>query len=314
MQTYLIRRTLTFIVTVWFAATLSFFALLIVPGNPARIILGFDANPAALAALESRLGLDLPPVARYWQWMADLTRFDLGTSLIYDVPGTQLITERLQVTLPLTALATIIALVVGVPLGLWAARMRGRPIDLAISMFAQLGLATPSFWLGMFLIVLFAVRWQWLPAGGFTPWTTDPVAALGALLLPAVALGTARGAALLRIVRSAALDVLSADYVRTARAKGASEGRITRRHVFRNTLLPLSTVLALEIGQLLAGAIIIETVFSLPGIGALALGAVSNRDLPLVQAIVLCMATATLALSLVSDLLYVYIDPRVRYG
>ena len=180
------KAALTFVVTVWLAASLSFFTLLIVPGNPARIILGFDANPAALTALEQRLGLHLPPLARYGQWLTDLARFDLGKSLIYDVPGAQLIGERLQVTLPLAALATFVALAIGVPLGLLAARTQGRWTDWVIGVFAQLGVATPSFWLGMFLIVLFAVRWQWLPAGGFVPWTTDPVASLRSLLLPAI--------------------------------------------------------------------------------------------------------------------------------
>lgn len=314
MQTYLIRRALTFVVTVWFAVTLSFFALLIVPGNPARIILGFDANPAAIAALEQRLGLDLPALERYGKWLGDVARFDLGTSLIYNVPGAQLIAERLPVTLPLTVLAVFIAVFVGVPLGLLAARTRGSWTDVIISVFAQIGIATPSFWLGIFLIVTFAVQRQWLPAGGFTPWTADASAALRSLLLPAIALGAARAAALTRIVRSSALDAFGADYVRTARAKGAPETLVARRHVLRNALLPVSTVLALEIGQMLAGAIIVETVFALPGVGALALHAVSTRDLPLVQAIVLCIATATLALSLISDVLYVYIDPRVRYA
>lgn len=313
MQAYLTRRAISFIATVWFAATLSFFALLIVPGNPARIILGFDANPAALAALEERLGLHLPPLVRYGHWLKDVVRFDWGHSLIYDVPGTQLIGERLQVTLPLTALATLFAVAIGVICGVSAARHRGRFVDYVITVFAQVGLATPSFWLGMFLIVLFSVHWKLLPAGGFTPWATDPWGALRSLLLPALALGTARGAALTRLVRATTLEELASDYVRTARAKGLSEGQIVRRHVLRNSLIPLSTVFTLEVSQLLAGAIIIESVFSLPGIGTLALQAVSNRDLPVVQGIVLCVATATLTLSLLSDVLYAYFDPKVRY-
>lgn len=314
METYLTRRAVTFVVTVWLAATLSFFALLVIPGDPARIILGFDANPAALANLRHELGLDLHPLARYGKWLGDVLRLDLGTSLVYDVPGSRLIAERLPVTVPLTLLALAVTIAIGVPFGLAAAGRRGRWTDTAISLFAQLGIATPSFWLGIFLIFMFAVHRQWLPAGGFTPWTEDPVAALRSLLLPAFALGAARAAALTRIVRSAALEQYGAGYVSTARVKGLSERTIARRHVLRNALLPVITVLAIEIGQLLAGAIVIETVFALPGVGALALTAVGNRDLPLVQAVVLIMVIVTLTLSLLSDILYAYIDPRVRYA
>lgn len=314
MRTYFVRRATTFIITVWLAVTLSFFALLVVPGNPARIILGFDANPAALAALEHKLGLDLPPLQRYADWLAGVARFDLGTSLVYDVPGGELLAERLPVTLPLTLLAVIVTVGVGIPLGLAAARRRGHWSDAAIRVFTQLGIATPSFWLGIFLIFIFAVHYQWLPAGGFVPWDEDAGAAFRSLLLPAFALGFARAAALTRIVRSAALEQYGSDYVRTARSKGLSDPVIARRHVLRNALIPVATVLALEIGQLLAGAIVIESVFSLPGVGALALTAVGNRDLPLVQAIVLAMIGVTLTLSFVSDILYAYIDPRVRYA
>lgn len=314
MQKYLLRRAITFFITAWLAASLSFFALLVVPGNPARIILGFDANPAALEALERRLGLDLPPLVRYKRWLGDVLRLDFGSSLVYDVPGARLIAERLPVTVPLTALAVVVTVGAGVPLGLAAARRRGRWPDVVIGLATQAGIATPSFWLGMFLIYAFAVQRQWLPAGGFTPWSEDPWAAFRSFILPAAALGAARAASVARLTRSAALEQYGRDYVRTARAKGLSDGAVARRHVLRNALLPVTTVLALEISQLLAGAIVIETVFSLPGIGALALGAVHNRDWPLVQAVVLSVVGVTLLLSFVSDVLYAYIDPRVRYA
>lgn len=314
MQKYLFRRALTFFITAWIAATFSFVALSIVPGNPARIILGFDANPAALEALERRLGLDLPPLLRYKQWLGDVLRFDLGTSLVYDVPGARLISERLPVTVPLTLLAVLITVAFGVPLGLAAARRRGRWSDAVIGLAAQAGIATPSFWLGIFLIYAFAVQRHWFPAGGFTPWTVDGWAALRSLILPSVALGAARAASIARLTRSAALEQYGRDYVRTARAKGLGDGAVARRHVLRNALLPVTTVLALEVGQLLAGAVVIETVFSLPGVGSLALAAVNNRDWPVVQAVVLVMVSVTLLLSFVSDVLYAFIDPRVRYA
>lgn len=313
MQSYVLRRTVTFIVTIWLAASLSFFTLLVLPGNPARIMLGTDANPAALAALEQELGLDAPPLVRYARWLADTVTFQFGSSVVYHLPVTQLIGERLQVTLPLTGLALLLSAAIGVPIGLYAAYRRGSAADALVTGLAQLGQAVPSFWLGIFLIFVFAVRYNWLPAGGFPGWSDAP-AALCALLLPAVALGTARAAALTRIVRAAALDVLSRDFIRTARAKGVGEAALVRKHVLRNALVTISTVIVLELGQLLTGAVIIEQVFSLPGLGSLALTAVQNRDLPLTQGIVLVIAGTIVLLSFVNDILYAYLDPRIRYS
>lgn len=313
MQSYVLRRSVTFIVTIWLAASLSFFTLLVLPGNPARIMLGTDANPAALAALEQELGLDAPPLVRYARWLADTVTFQFGSSVVYHLPVTQLIGERLQVTLPLTGLALLLSAAIGVPIGLYAAYRRGSAADALVTGLAQLGQAVPSFWLGIFLIFVFAVRYNWLPAGGFPGWSDAP-AALRALLLPAVALGTARAAALTRIVRAAALDVLSRDFIRTARAKGVGEAALVRKHVLRNALVTISTVIVLELGQLLTGAVIIEQVFSLPGLGSLALTAVQNRDLPLTQGIVLVIAGTIVLLSFVNDILYAYLDPRIRYS
>jgi len=312
MQAYLVRRAATFLVTIWLAASLTFFTLLVLPGNPARIVLGTDANPAALAALEKQLGLDLPPLARYGRWLAGLVSFDLGSSLVYRVPVAELIGQRLQVTLPLAALALLWAAAIGLPAGLYAAYRRGSAADALVSALAQLGAATPSFWLGIFLILVFAVQLNWLPSGGFPGWS-DAGAALRALLLPALALGTARAAALPRIVRAAAVEVLEQDFIRTARAKGLPEAVVVRRHVLRNALVTVSTVLVVELGQLLAGAVIIEQVFALPGLGSLALAAVQNRDLPLTQGVVLVIAGAVVLLSFVTDVLYAYLDPRIRY-
>lgn len=314
MHRYVMRRLGTFLLTVWLAASLSFVALLILPGNPAQIILGTDANPGALTTLRAQLGLDLPAPTRYVHWLADTLRLDLGTSLIYDVPVDQLMAERLQVTLPLAGLALGFAMLLGIPLGLAAAYRRNSWLDVGISGFSQLGMATPSFWLGMALVLLFAVRWRLLPASGFTPWDVSVPAALRSLMLPAVALGVARAASLTRIVRSATLEVMHADFVRTARAKGVPEGRLMTRHVLRNAFISIGTVLALEIAQLLAGAIIVENVFALPGLGSLVLTAVTNRDLPLVQGIVVSMATFVVFISFATDIVYAYVDPRIRYA
>lgn len=314
MHLYVVRRALTLVLTIWLAASLSFVTLLVLPGNPAQIMLGVDANPATLAALEQRLGLNEPPVVRYGRWLADVLRFDLGTSHVYHMPVMQLVGERLQVTLPLTVLALVLAIAVGLPVGLYTAYRRGGVADVVASAFAQIGIATPSFWLGIFLIFVFAVRLNWLPSGGFTSWASDPAAATRALLLPAVALGTARAASLTRIVRAAGLEVLGEDYIRTARAKGAPEGRVVRRHVLRNALITISTVIAVELGQLLAGAVIIEQVFALPGLGNLALAAVNNRDLPLIQGVVIVIAGTIVLMSFITDVLYAYLDPRIRYS
>lgn len=313
MRAYLVRRAATFLVTIWLAASLTFFTLLVLPGDPARIVLGTDANPAARAALQQQLGLDQPPLLRYGRWLAGVASFDLGSSIIYRMPVAELIGQRLQVTLPLTGLALLWAAAIGLPAGLYAAHRRGGPADALVSVLAQLGAATPSFWLGIFLILVFAVRLQWLPSGGFPGWS-DAGQALRALLLPALALGTARAAALTRLVRAAALEVLDQDFIRTARAKGVSDAAIVGRHVLRNGLVTISTVLVLELGQLLTGAVIIEQVFALPGLGSLALAAVQNRDLPLTQGVVLTIAGAVVMLSFVTDVLYAYLDPRIRYS
>lgn len=313
MRAYLVRRAATFLVTIWLAASLTFFTLLVLPGDPARIVLGTDANPAARAALQQQLGLDQPPLLRYGRWLAGVASFDLGSSIIYRMPVAELIGQRLQVTLPLTGLALLWAAAIGLPAGLYAAHRRGGPADALVSGLAQLGAATPSFWLGIFLILVFAVRLQWLPSGGFPGWS-DAGQALRALLLPALALGTARAAALTRLVRAAALEVLDQDFIRTARAKGVSDAAIVGRHVLRNGLVTISTVLVLELGQLLTGAVIIEQVFALPGLGSLALAAVQNRDLPLTQGVVLTIAGAVVMLSFVTDVLYAYLDPRIRYS
>lgn len=312
MLSYLARRLVTALVSVLLASLLVFSAVLAIPGDPAEVLLGFDASPAALAAVRAELGLDRPPVQRYLAWLGDVVRGDLGTSLVYDRPVATLIAERLGVSVPLTLLAGTLATVLALPLGVAAARARGRWLDPLLMGLAQVGAAVPSFWLGLLLVLLFAVERSWLPAAGFVPWSEDPLASLRSLLLPVLALGLGQAAVLARMTRAAMLDALASDYVRTARAKGASEGRIVRRHALRNALLPIATILGLALGNVFVGSIVVEEVFALPGLGRLALSAIGNRDLPLLQGEVLLYATVLILLGLLVDLAYAAIDPRVR--
>ncbi|HEY8531283.1 MAG TPA: ABC transporter permease [Limnochorda sp.] len=313
MQSYLIRRTLTFLITLLVAATLSYLVLLVLPGDPAQVMLGLDASPEALDALRRRLGLDGAPLSRYLEWLAGILRGDLGTSLVYQLPVRELIASGLSVTLPLAAGAMLVAALVGVPLGAWAATRRGGLLDLALSGLTQLGQAIPSFWLGLFLILFFAVRLGWLPAGGFRPWSEDAWQAGRALVLPVAALATGRAASMARMVRAGLARTLEEDYVRTARGKGLPEGRVLYRHALRNSLIPVITLAGTELTQLLAGSVVVENLFALPGLGSLALQAIGARDLPLLLGIVLVIASAVLATSLILDILYAAVDPRVRY-
>ena len=312
MLSYLVRRLVTAAISVLLASLLVFSAVLAIPGDPAEVLLGFDASPAALAAVRAELGLDRPPVQRYLAWLGDVLRGDLGTSLVYDRPVRALVAERLGVSVPLTLLAATLATVLALPLGIAAAHARGGWLDPSLMAVAQLGAAVPSFWLGLLLVLAFAVERSWLPAAGFVPWSQDPLASLRSLLLPVLALSLGQAALLARMTRAAMIDALATDYVRTARAKGASEGRVVRRHAFRNALLPIVTILGLALGNVFIGSIVIEEVFALPGLGRLALSAIGNRDLPLLQGEVLLYATVLILLGLLVDLAYAAIDPRVR--
>lgn len=313
MQAYLIRRTLTFLVTLLVAATLSYLVLLVLPGDPAQVMLGLDASPEALAALRRRLGLDGPPLGRYLVWLAGVLRGDLGTSLVYHLPVWELIASGLSVTLPLAAGAMLLAVLAAVPLATWAATRRGGLLDLVLSGLTHLGQAIPSFWLGLFLILFFAVRLGWLPAGGFQPWSEGVWQAGRALLLPMVALATGRAASMARMVRAGLARALEEEYVRAARGKGLPERKVLFRHALRNSLIPVITLAGTELTQLLAGSVVVENLFALPGLGSLALQAIGARDLPLLLGIVLVIASAVLVTSLILDILYAAVDPRVRY-
>ena len=270
-------------------------------------------NRDSNARLRAAMGLDRPLVIQYADWLSGALRGELGTSLQYDVPVGALIVSRLPVTLPLTAMAACFTLLIAMPLGVYAATRARRPGDYLTMLVAQAGLAVPSFWAGLLLILLFSVRLGWFRSGGFEGWSLGFWAAVRSLLLPAVALGLFQAAVLIRATRSSLLEVLGEEYVRTARAKGVSERVVILRHALRNALIPVVTVAGLQLGQLLAGSIILESVFALPGLGRLALGAITARDLPVVQGVTLFVASCIVVINFAVDLSYAWLDPRIRY-
>jgi len=299
------------------AASLLVFAVLeILPGNAAEVRLGNTATPEQLAALTKQLGLDQPAALRYARWLAGMARGDLGTSVAYDTPVTELLAERLALSLPLAVMAMLLTTVLALVLGVYAASHHNRPGDLGVMAFSQLGIAIPNFWFAILLILVFAVKLQWFPAGGFPGWREEDGGGLWpglqALLLPAVALAVVQAAILARITRSAVLEVMREDFVRTARAKGLGRRAVLWRHVLRNAMIPVITVMGLQFANLLTGTIVVENVFSLPGIGRLVFQAIANRDLIVVRNVVMLLAALVIVINFVVDVLYAVIDPRLK--
>ena len=307
------RRVAAFVATLVFLSALVFLVVRVLPGDPATLILGVESNPETVARLRQALGLDRPLAVQYVDWLARAARGDLGTSIQYDVPVGRLILSRLPVTLPLALMAAAIMVAVALPLGVYAATRHRRAGDYAAMLVSQLGIAVPAFWSGLLLILLFSVRLGWFRSGGFDGWSAGVVAGVKALLLPAIALGAFQAAVLVRATRSAVLDVLREDYVRTARAKGLAERRVVARHALRNAMIPIVTVMGIQLGQLIAGAIVLESVFALPGLGRLALIAIGARDLPVVQGVTLFVAASIVFINFAVDLAYAALDPRIRY-
>ncbi len=310
-MSYLIRRLLTLVITLLLVSVVAFVIVQVVPGDPAQLVLGTEAPAEALAEMRAKMGLDRPPLWQYLTWLGRAIRGDLGTSWRHERPVSSLIAERLPVTLSLTVLALSLALLVAIPLGILAATQRRTILDYACLLFAQLGLVLPSFWLGILLILLLALTWRWLPSGGYVNWSDDPLQALRHLIMPALALSLPLAGTLARLVRASMLEELGRDYIRTARAKGLSEQLILYRHALRNALIPAVTLAGLQVGFLLGGSIVIEQVFALPGVGRLVLLAIYNRDLPLIQGLVVFIAAVVVIVNLMVDLLYVYLDPKV---
>jgi peptide/nickel transport system permease protein len=313
VRRYVLRRLAAFAATLFFVSLLVFVAIRVLPGDPALVIMGTEGSPEATARLRQAMGLDRPLLVQYLDWVRRALGGDLGTSIQYDVPVGQLILSRLPVTLPLTLLAALVMVLLALPFGLYAATRHRRPGDYLTMVLSQVGLAVPSFWLGLLLILLFSVRLGWVQSGGFAGWEQGPWPAVRSLLLPALALGFFQGAVLIRATRSAVLDVLREDYVRTARAKGVRERIVLAKHTLRNALIPVVTVAGVQLGQLMAGSIVLESVFALPGLGRLALGAITARDLPVVQGVTLFVASVIVAINFFVDLAYLVLDPRLRH-
>lgn len=313
MITYLLKRTLILFLTLLLVSIAIFAVLMVIPGDPAQIILGIHATPESLRNLRHQMGLDRPVTIQYFHYMKNLALGDLGRSITYDVSITSLIISRLQVTIPLAILSLIFAVSISIPMGIYSSLHRNRLGDYGIMAFSQVGLAVPAFWAGILLILLFAVTLHWLPAGGFHAWQTDPIKALRSLLLPAFSLGFVRAAVLTRMTRSSMLEVLGEDYIRTARSKGLPKRIVVYKHAFRNAIIPVVTIVGLQAGDLLAGAIIIENVFHLPGVGRLVFEAIGQRDLPVIQGVILLIAVIIVVINFVIDIAYRYLDPRIRY-
>ena len=313
MRRYVARRVGALAATLLFVSLLVFLVIRILPGDPAALIMGTEGSREATERLREAMGLNRPLPVQYVEWLAGALRGDLGRSIQYDVPVGELIVTRLPVTLPLALLAAAFMVAVAVPLGLYAATHHRRSGDYLAMIVSQLGISIPQFWSGLLLILFFSVTLGWVRAGGFDGWSAGVWPALRALLLPAVALGFFQAAVLVRATRSAVLDVLREDYVRTARAKGLRERLVVFKHAFRNALIPIVTVAGLQLGQLMAGAIVLESVFTLPGLGRLALGAISARDLPVVQGVALFVASSIVVINFAVDLAYGALDPRIRY-
>ena len=313
MRRYVARRLIAFAATLFLVSVLVFVVVRVLPGDPALLIMGTEGSPEAAAALRRAMGLDRPLPVQYAEWVRRALLGDLGRSIQYDTAVGPLITSRLRVTLPLTLLAALFMTAVALPLGLYAATHHRRLGDYVAMIVSQLGIAIPSFWAGLLLILFFAVRLGWVQAGGFAGWEAGVGRALRSLLLPALALGVIQAAILTRTTRAAVLEVLQAEHVRTARAKGLAERTVTWKHVLRNALVTIVTIVGLQLGQLLAGSIVLENVFYLPGLGRLALAAISARDLPVVQGVGLFVAATIVTLNFAVDLVYGWLDPRIHY-
>ncbi len=312
MLQYLLKRLLAVVPTLVFVSMLVFGLQQLLPGDPAKVLAGEEQDPTVVAYLREKLHLDEPLPLRYAYWVGGVLKGDLGESIRTQQPVLELLLQKLPVTVELALLAFTIAVLIGVPAGIVAAVGRGRWPDALANGFALWGISTPNFWLGILFILLFSVQLGWLPASGYVSPFEDLGANLAAMVMPAFVLGNAIAAVLMRHTRSAMLQVLSSDYVRTARSKGLSESTVVLKHAFRNALTPVITLGALELGTLLSGAVLTEQVFTIPGFGKLVVDAVFNRDYAVVQGVVLVTATAYIMLSLLADLAYFVANPKLR--
>ncbi|MBW6421848.1 ABC transporter permease [Rhizobium sp. XQZ8] len=312
MISILLRRILSLLVTLLVVSLLIFCVMNLLPGDPASIMLGTSASPETLAALRTQLGLDQPLPVRYLAWLTGIFHGDLGQSYTYGVPVAGLIAERLAVTLPLALMAIVMSVAIAVPLGVQAARRHNGVFDFLAGIFSYVSIAVPAFWVGLLLIIAFSSMLGWMPAGGFPGWGAGLLAGLQALLKPAIALALPQAGVLTRVARAAVLEVMNEDYVRTARAKGLSDGVAIWRHAVPNAAIPVVTMLGLQFTFLIAGAVLVENVFNLPGLGRLAYQALSQRDIIVMQDVVLFFSALVIIMNFLVDLAYLMIDPRLR--
>lgn len=294
------------------ASVVIFFALEVVPGDPAAYMLGINAQEDTLAALREELGLTGSRTARYFDWVGGMLVGDFGTSYTYRSPVSEMIGERLWISLPLALYALALSTLIAFPAGIWAASRRGSVVDMGVMGVTQLGVAIPNFWFAMLMVLIFAINLRWFSAGGFAGWDVGLFAGLKSLTLPAVALALPQASILTRVMRSALLDTLGEDYIRSARAKGLSQGQALRRHALRNAMIPVLTIIGLQFSFLLAGAIIIENVFFLPGLGRLVFQAISARDLIVVESVVMLLVFSVVVVNFAVDMAYAWVDPRLR--
>jgi len=312
MSNYLAGRVVSLIASLFVASIVIFIILEILPGDPAQFILGMNAQPDTLAALRAQLGLDAPAVVRYFGWIFGMLHGDFGISYTYRVPVSELIAQRIGVSVPLAIYALTLTLIIAFPAGLIAAARRNSATDFSIMGVTQLGVAVPNFWFAIILVWVFAVTLHWFSAGGFPGWDKGFWLGIRGLTLPAIALALPQASILARVMRSALLDTLDEDYIRTARAHGLSRGATLWRHALRNALIPVLTIIGLQFAFLLAGGIIIENVFTLPGLGRLIFQGITQRDLIVVKSVVMLLVFAVIFVNFLVDLGYLAIDPRLR--
>ena len=312
MQRYALKRFLSLIVSLAVASLVIFLVIEVAPGDPASFMLGINAQPDTVAALRAELGLDVPKWQRYLNWVGGMLSGDFGTSYTYRTPVAAMIGDRLAVSGPLAIYALALSTLIAFPAGIYAAARRGKAGDVAVMGATQLGVAIPNFWFAMMLVLVFAINLRWFGAGGFAGWDKGVFAAVKSLTLPAIALALPQAAILARVMRSALLDILGEDFMRTARAKGLTRRQALWRHGVRNAMIPVLTIIGLQFSFLLAGGIIIENVFFLPGLGRLIFQAINSRDLIVVESVVMLLVFAVISVNFLVDLAYAAVDPRLR--
>jgi len=311
---FILKRLLSLIITLVVASVIIFMVIEVVPGDPASYMLGLNASPDTVAALRAELGLSESGFSRYLNWVSGMLRGDFGTSYTYRTPVSEMIADRVMISLPLALYALLLSTLIAFPAGIIAATRRGSVADVSIMGATQLGVAIPNFWFAMLLVLFFAIQLRWFSAGGFPGWDQGLFAGIKSLTLPAIALALPQASILARVMRSSLLDTLGEDFIRSARAKGLTARQTLWRHALRNALIPVLTIIGLQFSFLLAGAIIIENVFFLPGLGRLIFQAITQRDLIVVESVVMLLVFAVVVVTFLVDVSYAWVDPRLRTG